>query len=58
MNKFLFMYMCCMYLLMNIFNAYPDISINQQLIFSAFLSLFGIPHGAIDNIIARHIKLE
>ena len=55
MNKFLFMYMSCMYLLMNIFNAYPDISINQQLMFSAFfISLFGIPHGAIDNIIARH----
>ena len=55
MNKFLFMYMCCMYLLMNIFNAYPDISINHQLIFSAFfISFFGIPHGAIDNVIARH----
>ncbi len=47
--------MCCMYLLMNIFNVYPDISINHQLIFSAFfISFFGIPHGAIDNIIARH----
>tara|TARA_B100001564_G_scaffold124149_1_gene103656 strand:- start:1166 stop:2026 length:861 start_codon:yes stop_codon:yes gene_type:complete len=40
---------------MNLFNAYQDISINHQLIFSAFfISFFGIPHGAIDNIIARH----
>ncbi len=47
--------MCCMYFLMNIFNAYPDISINHQLISSAFfISFFGIPHGAIDNIITRH----
>ena len=47
--------MCCMYLLMNIFNAYPEISINHQLISSAFfISFFGVPHGAIDNIITRH----
>ena len=57
MNKFLFMYMSCLYLLMNIFNAYPDISINHQIIFSAFfISFFGIPHGAIDHIIARYKK--
>ena len=55
MNKFLFMYMCCMYLLMNVFNLYPDLSLNHQLLFSAFfISCFGIPHGAIDNIIAHH----
>ena len=55
MNRFLFMYLSCVYLLMNLFNAYQDISINHQLIFSAFfISFFGIPHGAIDNIIARH----
>lgn len=47
--------MCCMYLLMNIFNAFPEISINHQLISSAFfISFFGVPHGAIDNIITRH----
>ena len=55
MNKFLFMYMCCMYLLMNVFNLYPDLSLSHQLLFSAFfISCFGIPHGAIDNIIAHH----
>ena len=52
MNKFTFTYLIFVYALFAIFTLNDEISIDIQVIGSIILiSLFGIPHGAIDNII-------
>ena len=52
MNKFTFTYLIFVYALFAIFTLNDEISIDTQVISSIILvSLFGIPHGAIDNII-------
>ena len=52
MNKFTFTYLIFVYALFAIFTLNGEISMQSQIIGSIILiSLFGIPHGAIDNII-------
>ena len=52
MNKFTFTYLIFVYALFAVFALNGEISIDTQVIGSIILiSLFGIPHGAIDNII-------
>ena len=52
MNKFSFLYLIFSYAIASVFTLYGDISIEIQIIISLILiALFGIPHGAIDNII-------
>ncbi len=52
MNKFTFTYLIFVYALFAVFALNGEISIDIQVIGSIILiSLFGIPHGAIDNII-------
>ena len=52
MNKFTFTYLIFVYALFAIFTLNGEISMQSQVIGSIILiSLFGIPHGAIDNII-------
>ena len=52
MNKFTFTYLIFVYALFAIFTLNGEISMGSQVIGSMILiSLFGIPHGAIDNII-------
>ena len=52
MNKFSFLYLVFFYITASVFSYYNDISLNSQIIGSIFLiSFFGIPHGAIDNVI-------
>ena len=52
MNKFTFTYLVFVYALFAIFTLNGEIGIHSQVIGSIILiSLFGIPHGAIDNII-------
>ena len=52
MNRFTFTYLIFVYALFAIFTLNGQISIFSQVIYSIILiSLFGIPHGAIDNII-------
>ena len=54
MNKFSFLYLTTCYLLASIFTLNNDVDISHQIIGSLFLiTLFGIPHGAIDNIILK-----
>jgi len=54
MNKFSFLYLITCYFLASIFTLNNHIDINHQIIGSLFLiTLFGIPHGAIDNIILK-----
>jgi len=52
LNKFTFTYLIFVYALFAIFTLNGEISMQSQIIGSIILiSLFGIPHGAIDNII-------
>lgn len=52
MNKFTFTYLIFVYALFAIFTLNGEISMQSQILGSIILiSLFGIPHGAIDNII-------
>ena len=52
MNKFSFLYLVLLYALANLYTFYGNISFQNQIIGSFFLiSLFGIPHGSIDNVI-------
>ena len=52
MNKFTFTYLIFVYALFAIFTLNGEIGLDSQVIGSIILiSLFGIPHGAIDNII-------
>jgi len=52
LNKFTFTYLIFVYALFAIFTLNGEISMQSQVIGSIILiSLFGIPHGAIDNII-------
>ena len=54
MNKFSFLYLVSCYALASIFTLTNNINIEHQLIGSLFLiTIFGIPHGAIDNIILQ-----
>ncbi|MAR20757.1 MAG: hypothetical protein CMD25_01650 [Flavobacteriales bacterium] len=54
MNKFSFLYLITCYFLASIFTLNNHIDISHQIIGSLFLiTLFGIPHGAIDNIILK-----
>ena len=52
LNRYSFTYLVAVYLLFGIFTIYGEIAITHQLKASlVFLSLFGIPHGAIDNVL-------
>jgi len=52
MNWFTFIFVVCLYALYHVFEAYTDISIEQQLAVASVLILaFGIPHGAIDHVL-------
>ena len=52
MNKFSFAYLVFFYFLTAIYSLFGEISIENQIFGSLFLILlFGIPHGAIDNIL-------
>jgi len=53
MNKLLFIYIIFCYLLASIFTLQNSISIENQLIGClSLIILFGIPHGAIDNVLS------
>ena len=53
MNKLLFIYITFCYLLASIFTLQNSISIENQLIGClTLIILFGIPHGAIDNVLS------
>ena len=52
MNVFTFIFVVCLYALYHVFEAYTDISVEQQLAVASLLILaFGIPHGAIDHVL-------
>ena len=52
MNLFTFIYIIGIFILLNIFEGFKEISIENQHIYSSLsILLFGIPHGAIDHII-------
>jgi len=52
MNFFTFIYIIGIFILLNIFEGFKEISIENQLLYSSLsILLFGIPHGAIDHII-------
>ena len=54
MNKFSFLYLVTCYALASIFTLNNNIDLEYQIIGSLFLIiLFGIPHGAIDNVILQ-----
>ena len=54
MNKYSFLYLITCYALASIFTLQNSIDLSHQIIGSLFLIiLFGIPHGAIDNIILQ-----
>ena len=54
MNKFSFLYLITCYFLASIFTLNNHVDISHQIIGSLFLiTVFGIPHGAIDNIILK-----
>lgn len=53
MNKLLFIYIIFCYTLASIFTLHNEISLNNQLIGClSLIILFGIPHGAIDNVLS------
>ena len=53
MNKLLFVYIVFCYLLASIFTLQNTISLDDQLICCiSLIILFGIPHGAIDNVLS------
>ena len=52
MNLFTFIYLVGIYLLLNLFQGFENIGIENQLIYSSiFILMIGIPHGAIDHIL-------
>jgi len=52
MNKFSFLYLIFFYCIASIFTLYGDIELDKQIIGSlSLIIIFGIPHGAIDNVI-------
>lgn len=60
MTKAIFFFISCLLLLVPSFFYSGDISTSQQLVLTApFLLLFGIPHGAIDNVLyLRNSKIQ
>jgi Brp/Blh family beta-carotene 15,15'-monooxygenase len=52
MNRFTFIFVICLYGLFLIYQAFTELNLEQQLLYSSFfILLFGIPHGAIDHIL-------
>lgn len=52
MNRFTFIFVICLYGLFLIYQAFNELNLEQQLLYSSFfILLFGIPHGAIDHIL-------
>lgn len=52
MNRFTFIFVICLYGLFLIYQAFTELNLEQQLLYSSFFILiFGIPHGAIDHIL-------
>lgn len=60
MTKAIFFFISCLLLFVPVFFYAGEISTSQQLVFTApFLVLFGIPHGAIDNVLyLRNSKIK
>lgn len=57
MNVFTFIFLVCLYALFLVYQAYANISLEQQITFSSLLILlFGIPHGAIDHVLFFRIR--
>jgi len=52
MNSFTFIYIVGIFIILNLFQGFTDISLENQLIFcSLLILLLGIPHGAIDHVL-------
>ena len=52
MNTFTFIYIVGIFIILNLFQGFTNISLENQLIYSSiFILLLGIPHGAIDHVL-------
>jgi len=52
MNLFTFIYIVGIFIILNLFQGFTNISLENQLIYSSiFILLIGIPHGAIDHVL-------
>ena len=52
MNSFTFIYIIGVFFILNLFQGFQNIELENQLIYSSlFILLIGIPHGAIDHIL-------
>lgn len=52
MNTFTFIYIVGIFIILNLFQGFTNISLESQLIYSSiFILLLGIPHGAIDHVL-------
>ena len=52
MNSFTFIYIIGIFIILNLFQGFTNISLENQLIYSSiFILLLGIPHGAIDHVL-------
>ena len=52
MNSFTFIYIIGIFIILNLFQGFTNISLENQLIYSSILILLlGIPHGAIDHVL-------
>ena len=52
MNSFTFIYIIGVFIILNLFQGFTNISLENQLIYSSILILLlGIPHGAIDHVL-------
>ena len=52
MNLFTFIYIIGIFFILNLFQGFQNIELENQLIYSSFfILLIGIPHGAIDHIL-------
>ena len=52
MNLFTFIYIIGIFIILNLFQGFTNISLENQLIYSSiFILLLGIPHGAIDHVL-------
>lgn len=52
MNLFTFIYLVGIYIILNLFQGFKHIQLEDQLIYSSlFILLIGIPHGAIDHVL-------
>jgi Brp/Blh family beta-carotene 15,15'-monooxygenase len=52
MNSFTFIYIIGIFFILNLFQGFQNIELENQLIYSSlFILLIGIPHGAIDHIL-------